>query len=118
LVFCLAVASAYFGCRWRNNSQKTTSKATILAIWVVGVPTWFAVEYFYIYPKYALAYCDFDHFKYGQDVATKAWLAVVTILTALYFGKDIQFFASQDKSVKKDGNGTEPPKSSTDRNSN
>ena len=31
---------------------------------------------------------DIDLFKYGQDVSSKIWLAVSTVLLALYFGKD------------------------------
>jgi len=33
---------------------------------------------------------DWDNFKYGQEVSSKIWLALVTALTILYFGKDIR----------------------------
>jgi len=75
------------------------------------VPLWFSIEYYFIYKFLGLDNEDqndgnnssdqknapqqqdrFDHFKYGQEIATKAWLAVVTVLTGLYFGAMIPFF--------------------------
>jgi hypothetical protein len=32
---------------------------------------------------------DLEHLKYGQDVSSKIWLALVTALFGIYFGKDI-----------------------------
>lgn len=61
-------------------------KRALLAVWIVIVPLWFALETFYLYDPKRDA--DLDAFKQGQDVASKAWLAVAVVLAALYFGKD------------------------------
>jgi hypothetical protein len=84
------------------TGDHTILKSCILSAWVIGVPAWFALEYFYIYKKYGIPESQggsFDHFKHGQDVATKAWLAIITVLTGLYFGKDIPFFPNSEKHV-------------------
>lgn len=39
----------------------------------------------------------FDRFKYGQEVASKTWLALVTLLTGLYFGKDFSLTPAKDR---------------------
>ena len=51
-------------------------------------PGWFALEYFFLFKKYALP-GSFDNFKYGQEVASQFWLAVSAVLTALFVGPDV-----------------------------
>lgn len=94
----LAALCIVFGFLWRNDhNNHVTRKAIILSIWVIVVPLWFSIEYFFLYKTKGLdGDKSFDHFKHGQDVATKAWLAVVTVLTALYFGNQIPFSTSPD----------------------
>ena len=71
-------------------------KAGILLFWVLMPPVWFWFEYFFLYRYDALtlpngdAKADWDSFKYGQDLSAKIWLALVTALTILFFGKDIK----------------------------
>ena len=63
-------------------------KQLILAAWVVLPPGWFCIEYFLIYKKHALPR-SFESFKHGQEVAAKFWLAVGTVLSALYVGPHV-----------------------------
>ena len=83
------------------DSTKTLStagkqKAALLLFWVLVPPVWFWFEYFFLYRYDPLilpngdAKPDWDNFKYGQDLSAKIWLALVTALTILYFGKDIK----------------------------
>jgi hypothetical protein len=71
-------------------------KAEILLFWVLAPPCWFWFEYFFLYrydPKILPNgddKPDWDDFKYGQEVSSKIWLALVTALTILDFGKDIR----------------------------
>ncbi len=75
------------------DKQLTTvglAKAWVLLGWILLPPFWFWLEYFGIYRYEGENFDDLEQFKYGQDVAAKIWLAAVTALTILYFGKDIK----------------------------
>ena len=77
--------------RQRENPHAVRIKAMILGFWVIGPPVWFAIDYFLVFNhKWAQTeHGDvFERFKYGQDVASKVWVALVTLFTGLYFGKD------------------------------
>lgn len=82
-----------------------TVKAGILMIWILSPPIWFFLEYFGIEkPRLGKVLAQgtastsvpddikfsWEHFKYRQDVTSKLWLALVTALTILYFGKDLK----------------------------
>jgi len=61
-------------------------KGAILGIWVLLPPIWFWVEYFFIYKNLdSEVRPELGQFKYGQQLSAKIWLAVVSLLTALYF---------------------------------
>jgi hypothetical protein len=82
--------------REKTLSAVGKMKAEILLFWVLVPPCWFWFEYFFLYryDKETLPNGDkkpdWDNFKYGQEVSSKVWLALVTALTILYFGKDIR----------------------------
>jgi hypothetical protein len=61
-------------------------QAALLAIWILGPPVWFWYEFFYLY-KRARNPEEWDRFKHGQEQSGKIWLALVTVLFGLYFGK-------------------------------
>jgi hypothetical protein len=105
----LLVLSALFGlCTLEKSNFEESSatvetlsttgkqKAALLLFWVLVPPVWFWFEYFFLYRYDPLtlpngdAKPDWDNFKYGQDLSAKIWLALVTALTILYFGKDIK----------------------------
>ena len=52
------------------------------AWWVAAPPVWFSVEYFYLFKKYKVK-GRFEAFKYGQDVASKAWVAIAAIMSVI-----------------------------------
>ena len=67
------------------------AKMLILVGWILLPPVWFWLEYFGVYTHgRAGDPDDLDSFKYGQDISSKIWLATITALTILYFGKDIK----------------------------
>ena len=96
-------ASLIFGYVTRNGANLTASaaekgitplglaKMLILVGWILLPPVWFWLQYFGVY-TYGRASDpdDLDSFKYGQDISSKIWLAAITALTILYFGKDIK----------------------------
>jgi hypothetical protein len=65
-------------------------KIAFTAFWMLGPPAWFWIEYnlMYLYTPRA-GRIPLEDFKYSQDTASKIWLALVTVLLLLYFGKDL-----------------------------
>lgn len=107
----IAVLSIIYGFQNFRLSERVApseirTKAILLAFWVIVPPVWFTVDYFIFFNHSRLsAGTDvFERFKYGQDLASKTWLALVTLLTGLYFGKDFSPSQSRD-----DGATTGPP---------
>jgi hypothetical protein len=61
-----------------------------LFFWIALPPAWFWLDYFGLYRYDPVAgKVDRESFIYGQDVASRIWLALVTALTILDFGKDL-----------------------------
>lgn len=66
----------------------TAEKAALYGIWVLLPPIWFFVEYFCLFRRGGRP-CCFEAFKYGQELASRIWLAIATILGVLFFGKEL-----------------------------
>ena len=66
-------------------------KAVLIMIWVLVPPMWFWFEYYGIW-RYEdkQARQSREKFQLGQELSSKIWLAAVTALGILYFGKDIK----------------------------
>ena len=78
-----------------NEEKRLTSvgfqKAFLIVVWVLVPPIWFWLEYFGIWRYEAEgARQELEELKYGQELAAKIWLAAITALGILYFGKDIK----------------------------
>jgi hypothetical protein len=78
-----------------NEEKHLTSvgfqKSVLIFIWVLVPPIWFWLEYFGIWRyEEAKARQNLEDLKYGQELAAKIWLAAITALGILYFGKDIK----------------------------
>ena len=59
----------------------------ILALWIVLPPTWFFWEYCFLTDEEdKMDDKKFSRLKYSQDLASKIWAAIATVLAALYFG--------------------------------
>jgi hypothetical protein len=82
------LAIPHFGTRFNVHCPLKVAQAIVLSIWIVCPPIWFWYEYFHLYRPAPEPKPDIENFKYGQDQAAKIWLALVTLLLALYFGKD------------------------------
>ena len=101
----LSIGSLLFGA-WKINAPSFVSTSTtgthvltcvgkwkvgLLLFWALIPPAWFWLQFFALYlyddPKKREYW---DRFKYGQDIASKIWLALVSALTILYFGKDLK----------------------------
>jgi hypothetical protein len=51
--------------------------------WIFAPPIWFSVEYFYLYKPFGKE-GTFEAFKYGQELAYRAWLGIAAAMTLLY----------------------------------
>ena len=78
-----------------DSEKRLTSvglqKAVLIVIWVLVPPMWFWLEYYGIW-KYEdkTKRQSREDLQFGQELAAKIWLAAVTALGILYFGKDIK----------------------------
>lgn len=88
LVGSLAVSAWCFWHPANPADRSTRVKACILAAWTVGPPIYFLFEYWRWGPR-ANVSPDWEEFKYSQELAAKIWVALVSVLAILYFGKDI-----------------------------
>jgi hypothetical protein len=66
-------------------------KAVLIIIWVLVPPMWFWLEYYGIW-KYEdkTKRQSREDLQFNQELPAKIWLAAVTALGILYFGKDIK----------------------------
>ncbi len=64
---------------WRH-AQATLY--TLAALWAIGAPLWFFIEYYCFYRK-AAAPDSWELFKHGQQVAISIWAGVTAVLYAL-----------------------------------
>jgi hypothetical protein len=87
VIAILCVAYGFYP-RTPAGQEPSLWKQLILALWIVVPPGWFCFEYFLIYKKYGMP-GSFETYKQGQDVAAKFWLAVSTVLSALYVGPHV-----------------------------
>lgn len=63
------------------NDSKCLLKV-VWALWVVAPPIWFCYEYFWLFREEGVK-VDFETFKYGQDIASKGWIAIAALLTGI-----------------------------------
>lgn len=85
----MAAGSLLLGMRWAGDSTAhKTCKEILYAIWVLGPPIWFFIEYFYLFRQHGKPGC-IETFKYGQELASRIWLALVAVLGVLFFSKEL-----------------------------
>lgn len=87
LIYSLQYARHEFAGNFDEHDPVKVQQAIMLAFWIVVPPVWFWFEYFYLYK--GSSNDDLEKFKHGQDQSSKIWLALVTVLLAAYFGKDL-----------------------------
>lgn len=92
LILCsalMAAGSLLLGMTSVGNSiAHKTRKEILYAIWVLGPPIWFFIEYFYLFRQHGKPEC-IETFRYGQELASRIWLALVAVLGFLFFGKEL-----------------------------
>jgi hypothetical protein len=75
-----------FGQAFSTTIRAKEVQAFVLGLWVILPPSWFRCEFFLLYRKVPEAdRPKLDDFKYGQEQSAKIWLALITVLTVLYF---------------------------------
>jgi len=56
---------------------------TAWIFWIFAPPVWFSYEYFYLFKPYGKV-GTFEAFKYGQELAYRAWVGIAATMTLLY----------------------------------
>jgi hypothetical protein len=90
----VAVASIVLGLfgfteRFDRRSDLKLAQAGVLLIWIVIPPLWFWFEYYFLYKKLGPSRPSMDEYKYGVEVSSKIWLALVSALLIMYFGENL-----------------------------
>lgn len=79
-VLLTAGAAVFVLVMHRNNAQAVL--LMLAALWAVGAPLWFFVDYYYVYRKRA-ADDSWELFKHGQQVSIAIWAGFTAALYAL-----------------------------------
>lgn len=66
---------------WKPGFWKRDFRRQLLIFWIVLPSVWFFCEYYFMFKYYGNS-GTFEQFKYGQDAASKIWVAFVSLLTA------------------------------------
>jgi len=68
-----------------NNKHDATWRhlfSTLWVAWVVVPPLWFSFEYFSLFKKHGETGA-FEAFKYGQELASRAWLSIAAVMSVV-----------------------------------
>ena len=92
LVVVLTSAALAIGSLCLGLLTHDTTKKVVLALWTLGPPIWFQFEWEILRgeirgkegPEFTKW---FEQFKYSQELASKVWLAVVSVLLAIFYGE-------------------------------
>ena len=86
LVYSIKLGMQEFGVGFCKDDPIKVRQAFFLGLWIILPPIWFWFEYYFLYKGGA---AGLEELKHGQDQSSKIWLALVTLLLGMYFGKDL-----------------------------
>jgi hypothetical protein len=96
IVGLLAIGSILYGFltlskETRRGDATTTIKAAIWAFWAVLPPVVFLAKFYYGPDLHPDDYSSqgLEIVKYQYELASRIWVALVSVLAALFFGKDL-----------------------------
>lgn len=87
-ILSLVFSAWGFGKGFDPHDPVKVAQVVVLCVWVLVPPIWFSLEK-HLRRKELETDHAFERFKYAQELASKIWLSVVTVLLVLYFGKDL-----------------------------
>jgi hypothetical protein len=90
----IGYAKVGFGKPFSPSDADKVRQAAVLCFWILMPPVYFWFEYYFLYlpghkKRDEESDLDFDRYKFGADQSAKIWLALITVLFGLYFGKDL-----------------------------
>jgi hypothetical protein len=100
IAFLFSIASFIFAYTswhdtWKCEPYFKGAQVVIWCIWTIAPPVYFIFEYgmftnaYPPIPDNKQTPLLFERLKTGQDIASKVWLAIATVLLVLYFHKDL-----------------------------
>jgi hypothetical protein len=90
----IGYAKVGFGKPFSPGNPDKVRQAVVLCFWILMPPAYFWFEYYFLYlPRHKgtdkESDSEFERYKFGADQSAKIWLALITVLFGLYFGKDL-----------------------------
>lgn len=70
-------------CRSKLIAERYWLFVVVAAIWTIGPPLWFLLEYAFLYNKKDPE-TTFEEFRYQQQLAAALWLGVMACLAAVW----------------------------------
>ncbi|MDB5578680.1 MAG: hypothetical protein JWR80_3856 [Bradyrhizobium sp.] len=90
-LYCMSLVIVIVGRRRASKSPRSKLHIfapVLIALWTIGPPLWFMLDYFYLVPSRPLDKLpDVEAFKHMQELARNVWLAALAILVGAYSGK-------------------------------
>ncbi len=89
MLFSIVALAFFIYCAWfiyqhHLDADRTTS-LILGSIWVVGSPTWFFIEHFFIFKYYGNS-DQYEQFKRAQELASRIWVGGIFVLAAIWSG--------------------------------
>lgn len=75
-----ALAAMIFSLWQLATNHNLKSRYKLLIAWGILPPTWFVIEYFFIFIPYGKE-GSFGFFQYGQSIASKLWGAMFALIS-------------------------------------
>src|ERR1700730_6015965 len=101
VILSISAYSFYLACRgwnasWSNPGDVHVKICQVVAwcLWTILPPSYFLFEYWIFtnaYPPTQDSVLLLDRLKNSQDLASKVWLAIATVLFVLYFHKELGY---------------------------
>ena len=77
----LAIFSIFYA--YSNRGENSWIHTAIIVIWTLGPPIWFLVEHLILFDNWENGEAV-EHFRNAQGLATKFWIGIAGLLTAIY----------------------------------
>ena len=102
----IAIGTALFSLGWfglypicqKPSTTYLVGCCLLYAIWTIGVPSWFALEFIFIYDKRTPS---LEEWKVNVDLTKSAWISVAVVLAAVFAVRTHLDFSESIKPTEK-----------------
>ncbi len=84
VIFTAAVLAIFSICyAYLNQGAGGWIHTAIIVLWTLGPPLWFLIEHSILFDNWENGEAV-EHFRHAQGLATKFWIGIAGLLTAIY----------------------------------